>query len=97
MMPALKIPECILTTGLIGGKITEVLFVQVLSSSSEGDDHNFGHEPAPPDASKFSHMMEKEMPVAAPEMELPLGETATTEGILSTPSSLFFFIIQILF
>ena len=80
MLPALKIPECSPTTGPIGGKtlITEVPSVQVLSSSSKGDDYDFGHEPAPSDASKFSHMIEKEMPVSVPEMELPLGETTTT-------------------
>ena len=60
MMPALKIPECSPTTGPIGGKslITKASSVQLLSLSSEEDDYDFGHEPAPPDASKFSHMDE---------------------------------------
>jgi len=84
-MPALKIPESSPTTGPIGGKapITEAPLVQVLSSSSEGDDHNIGSEPAYHDASKFSHMTEEEMQVAAPETELPSREAATTEGIFS--------------
>jgi len=73
-MPALKIPECTPTTGLIGGKapIFEAPSVQVLSSSSEGDDYDFGHEPSPSDASKFSHMTE-EMQVAAPTRSSRLG------------------------
>ena len=93
MMSALKIPECSLTIRSIGGKtlITEAPSVQVLSSSSKGDDYNFDHEPTPSDASKFSHIMEREMPVASPETELPLGETATTEGILFYPNHRFSF------
>ena len=81
MMPALKIPECNPTTGSIGGKalIIEAPSVQVLSSSSEGEDYDFGHEPAPSDASKFFYMTEEEMQVAAPETELPSRETVTTE------------------
>jgi len=61
MMPALKILECNPTTGLIGGKapITEALSVQVLSSSSEGNNYDFGHELTPHDASKFSHMTKR--------------------------------------
>ena len=38
-----------------------------------------------PDSSKFSHLTEKEMPITASETELPLGETATAEGINSIP------------
>jgi len=85
IMSALKIGECNPTTGPIGGKvpITEAPSVQVLSSSFEGDDYDIGYELAPHDAWKFSHMIEEEMQVAAPEMELSSRETATTEGILS--------------
>ena len=98
MMLVLKIPECSLTTGPISGKtlITEAPSVQVLSLSSEWDEYDFGHEPAPSDASKFSHMSEEEMPVVALETELLLEEIATTEVFLPQ-SSLLFSIIQILF
>jgi len=91
MMPALKIHKCSPTTGPIGGKalITEAPSVQVLFLSSEEDDYDFGHELAPSDASKFSHMIEEEMQVDTPKMELPSRETATTEGILSFPSMAF--------
>ena len=93
MMPALKTLECSLTTGTISGKtlIIEALSVQVLSSLSEGDDYDFGHELAPSDASKFSHMTEEEMPIATSEMKLPLEETVTTEGIFFYPNHHFSF------
>jgi len=55
----------------------------VLSSSSEGDDHDIGFESAPHDASKFSHVMEEKMQIAPPEIELPSRKIATTEGIPS--------------
>ena len=45
----------------------------ILSSSSEGDDYDFGHELASPVARKLSYMMEEEMQVVAPETELPSG------------------------
>ena len=51
-----------------------------------GDGYDFGHEPAPSlDASKFFHVTEEEIQVAALEIEPPLGEIATTEGIFSIP------------
>jgi len=91
MMLTVKILECSLIIGLIGGKapITEASSVQVLSSSSEGNDYDIGYEPAPYNASKFSHMTEEEMQVATAEMELSSRETATTKGILSFPLWLF--------
>ena len=100
MMPTPRAPECSPTTGLVGGKAltTGASLIQVSSSSSEEhvdysrDDRDFGNEPAPrPDISKFSHMTEEEMQVAASRMELPLGGTTTTEDILSTPIVAFFF------
>ena len=83
MMLAPKIPECSPTTGPIDGKapITKASSVQVLSLSSEGDDYDIGYEPAPHDASKFSHITEMEMQVAAPKTELLSRETTTIEGI----------------
>ena len=68
MMLALKIPESSPTIGPFGGKapIAKASLVQVLSLSSEGDDHDIGSEPAPHDASKFSHVTEEEMQVAPP-------------------------------
>ena len=52
MMLALKVVESSLTTGPIGGKalVAEVSLVQVSSSSSEGDDYEFGSEHAFHDA-----------------------------------------------
>ena len=90
---SLKIPECSSTTGPLGGKtlITEAPSVQVLSSSSKGDDYNFDHEPAPSDASKFSHMTEEEIPVVAPKTELPLGRPLLLRVFFSTPVIVFLF------
>jgi len=87
-MSALKIPKFSPTTGPIDGKapITEAPLVQLLSSSSERDDHDIGYELAPHDAGKFSHMTEEKIQVTALETELPSRKTATTEGILSFPS-----------
>ena len=85
MIPALRISELSPTTGPIGKKISiaKVPLVQVSSSSSKGDDHDIGSEPAPHDASKFSHLIEKEMQAATPETESLSMKTATTKGILS--------------
>ena len=85
MMLILKIPESSLPVGPIGAKasIVEAPLVQVLSSSSEGDDHDIRSEPAPHDVSKFSHETEEEMQAATPERTLPSRETATTKGILT--------------
>jgi len=70
----------------------------VLSSLSEkhvdysGDDHDLRNDPAPRlDTSKFSHLMEEKTQAAASEMKLPLGDTTTTEGTLSTPIIAFLF------
>jgi len=99
MMPVLKTLECSTTIGPIGGKarFTEASSIQVLSLSSEEDDYDFVHEPACYDASKFSHMTEEKMQVAAPGMELPFKVTLATEGTLSIPLIIFFLIMQMLF
>ena len=100
IMPTPKAPECSMTTGLVGDKAptTRASLIQVSSSSSEegvdysGEDHDFSNEQAPhPDTSKFSHMTEEETQVAASRMELPLGYTTTTDGIVSTPIIAFLF------
>ena len=44
-----------------------------------------------PDTSKYSHLAEEEMQVAALKTELPFGETFTSEGILFYPSICLFF------
>ena len=99
-MPIPKAPECSSTTELVGGKAPTIKasLIQVSSSSYEEcvdysrDDHDFSNEPAPHlDTSKFSHMKEEETQVAASGMELPFGDTTTTEGILSTPVITFLF------
>jgi len=62
----------------------------MLSSSSEeyeyysGEEVNFGDEPALPDTSKFSHILEEEMQGYVPAMAPPTVEIATTEGISFT-------------
>ena len=76
MMSALKIPKFSPTTGLIDGKapITEAPLVQLLSSSSERDDHDIGYEFAPHDAGKFSNMTEEKIQVTAPRRSYHLGK-----------------------
>jgi len=87
MMLALKVVESSPTTGPIGGKApaAEVPLVQVSSSSSEGDDHDVGPEPASHDASETLHMTEQETQVIPSETELLAKEIATAESIFSFP------------
>ena len=68
IMLALRISEPSPTTGPIGENtpFAEAFLIQVWSSSSEGDDHDIGSEPAPHNASKFSHVIEEEMQAATP-------------------------------
>jgi len=88
MMLALKIPESSPTIGPFGGKapIAKASLVQVLSLSSEGDDHDIGYDPTPHNANKFSRMTDEKMQVAVPETELSSRETATTKDIFSFSS-----------
>ena len=85
MMSALKVIESSPTTGLIGGKApaAKVSLVQVSSSSSEGNDHDVGPEPASYDANEPSHVAEEETQVIPPETELLSKGIATAEGIFS--------------
>ena len=84
-MPTLKVVESSPTTGPIGGKVpvAEVSLVQVSSSSSEGDDHDVGPEPAYHDANEPSHVAEEETQMIPPETKLLSKEIATAEGIFS--------------
>jgi len=47
-----------------------------------------------PDTSKYFHLPKEEMQMAISEIELPFGETTTTEGILFYPSRCFPFPIK---
>ena len=67
LIPTSQVAESSPTSGVLSSKtpVTEVSFVQVLSSSSEDhvdysrDELDFGDEPAPPDTSKFTHISRK--------------------------------------
>ena len=87
MILALKVVESSPISAPIGGKalFAEVSLVQVSSSSSEGDDHDIGPKPASLDASKSLHVVEEEMQVTPPEIELPSKKITTAEVIFSFP------------
>ena len=78
------------TTGVFGGKasITEASHVELLSSSSgedeydSGDEVDFGDEPALPDPSKFSHILEEEIHRCDPVTVSPIATIAAAEGTL---------------
>ena len=90
-MPTSHVVEPNSTTGVLSGKapITEPSCIQVSSSSSEkhgyysGKEVDFSDEPALPDTSKFSHILEEKMQVYVHAMVSPSGEIATAEGISS--------------
>ena len=93
MMSLVEVPEQSPTIGLVGVELStiEVLLTLVSSSSSSekldysgDDDVDWDHVHSSPNTSKYSHLAEKEMQVAAPEIELPFGEISTIEGIFST-------------
>ena len=79
MIPFVGMPEPILTTGLVTGKSSnvEVTSVQVSSPSFKDrvdysrSDLDWDNVRASPDSRKFSHLTEKDMPITAPETELP--------------------------
>ena len=86
---SLEVIESNPTTGLIGGKVpvSEASLVQVSSLLFEGNDHDIGPESTPHDASKSLHVVEEEMQVAPPEIELLYKEITTAEGIFFFPTN----------
>ena len=78
------------TTGVLGGNVSiaETSCVELSSSSSgeheyySGDEVDFGDEPALPDTSKFSHILEEEIQGCDPVTVSPIAIIAAAEGTL---------------
>jgi len=101
MMSSVEDPEESPTVGLVEFELptTGVLPTPISSSSSSekldysgDDDVDWDTVHPSPDTSKYSHLAEEEMQVAALKTELPFGETFTSEGILFYPSLCLFFV-----
>ena len=91
MMPSTTVQEQSPITGLVRARIPAAKVLPTPISSSllrnkldySRDDIDWDNVRPALDTSKFSYLIEEEVQVASPEKELPLGGTATTEGILS--------------
>ena len=102
MMSSVEVPEQSPTAGLVKVELptTRVLPTPISSSSlSEkldylgDDDVDWDIVHPSPDTSKYSHLAEEKMQVAALETELPFGETSIVEGILFYHSHRLFFVV----
>jgi len=92
IMSSVEVPKQSPITRLVGTELPTIgVLPSPVSSSSSSEKLDYSRDDYAdrndvhyaPDTSKYSHLAEEEVHVAAPGIEPPSGKTSTVEGILS--------------
>ena len=86
MMSLVEVPEQSPTIGLVGVELSTIRVLSTLVSSSSSsekrdysgdDDVDWDHVHSSPDTSKYSHLVEEKVQIAAPRIVPLFGDTST--------------------